>query len=55
MVRAGRMGARSRGDEERRHTGLLLHLDGEDLTLSLFLGPFVSGAAPYVLVSASNV
>lgn len=33
--------------------GLLLHLDGEDLTLSLFWGGFVSRATPFDLISRS--
>jgi len=54
VVQAGRMSAQSHGDKQRRNTGLLLHLDGENLTLRMFWGAFVSKATPYVLISASN-
>lgn len=48
------------GGEEDRDSALklrvtMLHLDGEDLTLSLFWGGLVSEGAPYDLVSASNM
>lgn len=52
---AGRTCAQSHGEEPRRHTDLLLHLDGENLTPSLFWGAFVAEATPYASANVEHM